>query len=414
MPRAIFATVIAFIGSQSFAADGPAKAAPFTIETQDGIRAGCELHSLDENGISGADGNALFKYERFLELRREGRPLPPILTRDFLLLTTGDRIALDPGASAILDGNRLTVWPVKSSLPDANAAGLNVYVPYLVAAFWSLPEGTDDAELFAARLQVESRKRDVVYLKNGDRIEGSLIALSAKTGSVMNNAGKRVETPWSKISGIAWNTERSVRPRAKKAYARAVLSGGDRISFPELRFDAKTRRFAGKTIIGAALEFPEENLLAIDMHQDLATDLAEMTPAKYEHRPYLGAAWPLARDSAATGHAQRLAGSTYEKGLGMHAPCRASYKIDGKFERFDALVGIDEAARRGRARVALELDGKRIELNDGKELTAKDAPLVVRQDIRGVRELTLIVELGAFGDVQAHVNWAKARLIKLK
>jgi hypothetical protein len=36
----------------------------------------------------------------------------------------------------------------------------------------------------------------------------------------------------------------------------------------------------------------------------------------------------------------------------------------------------------------------------------------VRVDLVGVRTLTLIVEPGAFGDVQAHVDFANARLIK--
>ena len=40
-------------------------------------------------------------------------------------------------------------------------------------------------------------------------------------------------------------------------------------------------------------------------------------------------------------------------------------------------------APRGRARVAIDLDGKRFELHDGKELTSHDAPITVRLDMRG-------------------------------
>jgi hypothetical protein len=271
----------------------------------------------------------------------------------------------------------------------------------------------EDADLFFAELEKQPRKRDVAYLKNGDRIEGTLVALGPKIGCVMTVAGKRIETPWPHLAGLAWNTERSVRPRAKKPYFRAVLEGGARVSFQELRFDEKTRRFFGKTLFGAALDWPEENMLALDVRHDAVVDLSELTPSRYEHRPFLGVSWPLVKDAAATGQPLRLGGNAYEKGLGTHAACRVSYRLDGKYQRFDALVGLDEvAARLGRAKVALELDGKRIPLNEGKEMIARDAPLVVRQDVRGVRELTLIVDVGAFGDVQANVNWAKARLIK--
>jgi hypothetical protein len=391
---------------------GPAKSPRYTIETQDGIRTGCHLDSLDEAGISGTGGNAVFKYERFIELRREGRNLPPLLTRDYVLLTTDDRIPLDPLAGALLGDKRLTIWPAKSCLPVANTKGLNLNLLYVSAAIWSLPDGIDDADLFAAQLQSETRTRDVIHLKNGDRLEGTIANLSTRSGPSMTVGAKRIETPWAKLAGLAWNSERAVHPRPKKAYARAVLEGGARISFQELRLDAKTRQFTGKTLFGQTLEFPEENLLALDVRQDLAVDVSDLTPSRYEQRPYLGASWPLAKDAAISGQPLRLSNNTYERGIAVHAPCRVTYKLSGQFERFDAISGIDEASLRGRARIALELDGKRIELHDGKELTVKDAPVVVRQDVRGVRELTLIVEVGSFGDVEANVNWAKARLIK--
>ncbi len=390
--------VFLFLAASVHAGD---KDAPrFTIETAGATRSGGTLVALD-------------KLPRLLELTREGRKLPPLLIANFVLTTTGDRIPLDPDASATLQENRLLVWPAAACLPGARAKGLSLYVPNLVAVFWSVPEGVDDADLFFAEREKESRKRDAAYLKNGDRIEGTLFALGPKIGCVMIVAGKRIETPWSQLAGLAWSTERSVRPRAKKPYARAILEGGARVSFQELRFDEKSRRFLGKTLFGAELDWPEENLLALDLRQAGVVELSELTPSRYEHRPFLGASWPLVMDAAATGQPLRLGGNTYEKGLGTHAACRVSYPLDGKFERFDALVGLDEvAARLGRAKVALELDGKRILPNEGKELTAKDAPLVVRQDVRKVRELTLIVEVGAFGDVQANVNWAKGRLIK--
>lgn len=372
-------------------------------ETRTGVLAACENGQATLQGGSAA---------RFLELRQEDRRLPPLLTRDMLVLTTGDRLALDSAAGATLKDNRLLLWPAKSSLPGWNAQGLSVYAPHAAALFWSLPDGIDEPELFFARLERGARKRDVVFLKNGDRLEGTLLALEGKTGCTVLTGAKKIDVPWSKLAGLAWNSERAVRPRTTKPFARVVLEGGTRVSLLDLRFDARARRWSGKTLFGAVLEIPEENLLALDLRQDLALDLADL-PAAYEQRPYLGATWPLTLDAAVTGRSLRLGENTYERGIGTHAPCRVTYKLAGKFERFDALVGIDALARRGRARLALQLDGKRIDLNEGKEITHTDAPLTVSQDVRGVRELTLIADLGGFGDVQAHVNWAKARLVKL-
>jgi hypothetical protein len=403
--------LVFFLGAAARAQE-PAR---FTIETAEGAHKAAALVALtDARVLTIAVAGRQRTLERWSELRREGRALPALLDRDCALLTNGDRIPLEHGASALLEDNRLLLRCAKT-LPGAPEAALSLYAPHVALVFWSLPDGADDAELFFARLQREARKRDVVYLKNGDRIEGTVSALSAKTGCVSLNVndGRKTQTPWANIAGIAWNTERQARLRTKKAYFRAVLDGGARVNFLELRFEEKTRRWLGKTQFGASLEMPEAAVLALDERQDQAVDLADLTPLRYEHRPYLGAAWPLVLDASATGHPLRLAGSIFEKGLGTHASCTVAYKLDQKYQRFDSLVGIDpERSPRGRARVAIDLDGKRVELNAGKELTARDAPLEVRLDVRGVRTLTLIVETGSFGDVQAEVNWAKARLIK--
>ena len=123
--------------------------------------------------------------------------------------------------------------------------------------------------------------------------------------------------------------------------------------------------------------------------------------------------WPLVKDAAATGQPLRLGGNTYETGSAC-TPLPGHYALDGKFERFDALVGLDETAGRlGRVKVALELDGKRIP-SSGQGIDCENPAVAVRQDVRGVRMLTLIVDLGAFGDVQANVNWAKATVLPYK
>jgi NPCBM/NEW2 domain len=384
----------------------------FTIETPAQTRSGCALIALEDNGTLHVEQSAArVALPRFIEIRQEGKKLPLLLARNFVSLSNGDRLPLDADASARLEESRLHLWPAKS-LPVANAKGLDLFAPNVVLLFRSLPDGVDEAERFFARLQDEPRKRDVVFLQNGDRIEGTIAALGPKIGCVIATDGRKVQTPWPKLAGIAWSTDRQARLRTKKTYTRAVLEGGARVNFLELRFEEKVRRWVGKTQFGATVELSEASLIALDVRQGMAVDVSEMTPARYEHRPFLGAVWPLAKDAAATGQPLRLNGSTYEKGLGTHAACQVAYELHGNYQRFDALVGIDEMARRGRARAAIDLDGKRIELNEGKELTSQSAPLAVQLDVRNVRTMTLIVELGSFGDVQADLNWAKARLIK--
>jgi hypothetical protein len=375
--------------------------------------AGASLLAMNADGVLQIDdGEKRRTVPRLVELRQEGALLPAFPTRSFLLLTNGDRIPLDPEAAANLTESKLRVWPDKS-LPKWSVSSLTVYAPNVVMLFWSVPDGVEDAELFYAKLHEERRKHDVVYLQNGDRIEGALAEINSKAGVIVMSDRKKVQTPWSKLAGIAWNTDRQARLRSVKTHWHAVLKGGARLNFPELGLDEKSHVWSGKTQFGAPLELPMDSVLSLEVRLGSALDLAELTPVRYEQRPYLGVSWPLAKNAAVTGHPLRLSSGTYEKGLSVHAPCRVSYALNGAYQRFDSLVGFDETqARRGRARLAVEFDGKRIELNGGIELTSRDPPLSVQLDVRGVREMTLIADLGSFGDVQAHVNWVAARLIK--
>jgi hypothetical protein len=382
----------------------------YVVETVAETRTGCGLVEMAEDGALRVEQAAVERrLSGLIELRLEGQVQPPLPARDFVMCTNGDRLPIDPNEPALLEEKRLVVQPAPAG---ARLQSLSLYLPNVVLLFRGVPEGVDDAELFFANLARETRRRDVVYLRSGDRLEGTVTALD-KAGCLLSTEGRKVQTPWPKLAGIAWNTDRQARPRARKTYYQAVLEGGARLSFAELRFDEKARRWIGKTQLGPTVELPAASVLALDARQGPAVDLADLTPARYEHRPYLGVSWPLVKDAAVDRHSLRLAGSTYTRGIGLHAPCTVSYKLDGQYQRFESLVGLDAGrAPLGRARLAVLLDGKRIDLNQSKELTSADAPLKVRLDVRNIRTLTLLLELGTFGDVQAHVNWAKARLIK--
>jgi hypothetical protein len=393
-------------------AGGPLSTPRWTVETTTHTIGHSTLGALDAKGTLHVRVDAeQLALPRVVELRRTDVTLPALLTRNCVCLTNGDRIPLDPDAPAVLEGSRLRVWPGKS-LPALNAEGVSLYVPTVVMAFWAIPDGVENAERYLAEIEAEPRKRDVVFLQNGDRLEGTVTKLTGKDGCIVTVGARHIHTPWAKLAGIAWSTERQSRLRTKKTYWRATLDGGARINFLDATFDEKTRRWTGVTQFGATLDLPEAGVIALDRRQAAAIDLADLTPTRYEQRPYLDVAWPLVKNASVSGSPIRIRENTYEHGVGVHAPCRVEYKLDGQYQRFLVTVGIHDAARRGRAKVAIELDGKRINVNEGKELTNQTPPIPVHLDVTRARTLALIVEPGSFGDVQAHVDFAKARLIK--
>src|SRR5262249_22108073 len=168
-----------------------------------------------------------------------------------------------------------------------------------------------------------------------------------------------------------------------------------------------------KAVFGAEIEVPLAKLVSLDVLQGPATYLSELKPKKAETVGFLGEGWPWLADRSVRGSSLRLltkdGASTFDFGVGTHPKTVLTYDLAGKYTRFESFVGLDAATgKRGRADVRIKLDGKEIDLPELKTLAAGPA-VFVRVDVRGAKELTLVVDFGPTGDVQADVNWADAR-----
>ncbi len=337
---------------------------------------------------------------QFVSVRRADAPLPPHPLGEHLVLIGGDRVT---GTVLGLRDERLRF---------RLTGGQEAVVPLTrVAILWlAAPEREDDAELFLRRLAAQRRTRDVVLLRNGDAVEGTLNELDAK-GLRVDAQGKDVRVERGKVAAVALNSELSQPVRSKGTYGHLVLADGSRLSLAAAQSDGKT--LTGKTLFGVTLSVPLEQVIALDVRQGAATYLSDLKPKSYEHTPYLGVRWPFVPDASVTGQPLRLVDGTYDKGIGLHSASRLTYDLAGGYRWFTARVGLDaRTGREGGVRLRVLVDGKPADLGDDRELTGRDPPRDLRVPVTGARELTLVVEFGTRGDVGDHVNWADARLLK--
>src|SRR5262249_23379340 len=129
--------------------------------------------------------------------------------------------------------------------------------------------------------------------------------------------------------------------------------------------------------------------------------------------PYLDAVMPPVVDGSPKNRDLRVGGGSYDKGIGMHGACRMTFDLGGAYKRFESLVGLDDVTgREGSARVQVLVDGNPRKLGIERDLTHRNGPMSVRVAVSGAKQLTLVVDFGERGDVQADVNWVDARLIK--
>jgi hypothetical protein len=340
-----------------------------------------------------------------LSVRRVDVPLPPLPMENHLILANGDRI---PFAGLRLVEEKFSFR--HAYLEDGKEAILPLSA--LSVLWYIAPDKDLDAEKLRRRLTSGTRTRDTVCLRNGDVVAGVLTSLDAD-GAVVEVDKRRVTVKTPQLAYIAFNTELADALRPKGSYARLILRSkrsdrGGRITLTSATADETT--LTGTTVFGARLRVPLTEITALEPQQGNSVFLSDIKESKYVFQPYFDATWPFALDGNVAGHDLLLAGSTYDKGIGMHSHSRLTYRLPGAFTRFEALVGLDDRDGRGGA-VRLRVLADSATLLD-RAVTSRDGAVPISLGVKGVRELTLEIDFGPEGDVRDVVDWVDARLVK--
>jgi hypothetical protein len=360
----------------------------------------------------GGAGPVLVNGQDFVALRRQTLALPAFPSGEQVILATGDRIPLAAGGVLKVGDEFLTA---RVQPPLGMAPWEEIKVPLArVALLWLGPSSrTANPALELRRLLSARRRTDQVLLKSGDVIEGTVLALNRQNDCQVRAGAKTLAVPLDRIAAVAFSTELLVSAVPREPFAHLIVDNGARLNLASATLEGS--KLNGKTLFGVAVTVPLQHVAALDLRHGRAVYLSDLEPVQYKHVPFLGVSWPFVRDGSVAGRELRLAGSTFDKGLGMHAESHITFDLAGQYDWFEALVGLDsQTGKRGSARIAVLVDGKDSEGAKGQELKAGAAPLPIRLNLHGARRLTLVVRPASLGDVQAHVNWADARLIKAK
>ena len=393
-------------------ADPAAKGPVFVVHTAAGNPVKGTLKQIDDTWsvllegaapkVGGADLISLRRLDRLL-------PAPPADAQ--VLFINGDRLR---GKVGELKGDRLSFTMQIGQPQERINIELKLPLSALAVLWFDNPAGMEHPDLVRRRLLAEKRTRETVWLRNGDIIQGNLLKLDPQ-GLDIEVDRKEVKVEGSKIAVIALNNELARTLLPKERYAQLVLADGSRLGLASARSDGPT--LTATTLFGETVTVPLDHVISLDIRQGQAVYLSDLKPASYEYSPYLpGLAYSwmadgCVGDGSPAGDDLRLGGATYVKGLGMHSESRITYALDAHYRRFEAVVGLDDRfGQKGKVRLQVLADGKPRDWGWDKELTARDGPQEVRLDVKGVRELTLVVEYGRFD--QGQVNWADARLVK--
>lgn len=109
--------------------------------------------------------------------------------------------------------------------------------------------------------------------------------------------------------------------------------------------------------------------------------------------------------------ALRIAGTTYQRGLGAQSVCVLSFSLGGQARRFTALVGVDDDGNKDLPVTFTVLADRRILFASGP-MKIGDAPKSIDVDLTGVQHLGLLVTdaVGGIANKRTYADWANARL----
>lgn len=388
----------AFLSTAGIAA-GPLSAE--TLVLLDGTR-----QKMDVTGIN-AEGEIAVKSGPFstdlMGLRR--------IDRDVSVSASDQKIRIYLRGDATIACNAVTIDG--SDLVMSWAYGRDYRLPLsLVNGILFDVKGSEQDGLFREKLADPVREKDWLFVPREDNLlslEGAVSGLTEeKLAFVWNDEERTVDR--SRTYGLILAT--TARSIDYTGMVRVTMADGSGFwgKLKSLNASGKGEleiQPGGKADL--VWTVPWRSVASIEVRSDRMVFLSDIEPAAVEMSTlFTFTGWE--RDRNVLRRPITMDKTTYEKGIGAIAVCRLTYEAGGNYDELAAIIGIDDQTK-GRG------DCEFVVIGDGKELLRErlkgsDEAKPIRVDIRGVRRVTLGLEMGDNTTVGDHGNWADARFIR--
>ena len=401
-------TVSTPAGAQGLPDGGPVPSDPtFTALRIDGTSVSGQVRQISREAglvlVTGPGQEQTVPLDAMVKLGRVALPATPDPAPSLVLFPERDRLyARGIGGINATNGNL-----------DVLAAALgNVAIPSdrVLGLIFALPTARDAAESLVTQVRSEPRTSELLWIGNGDRLVGGLLALDEKSISFQPATGK-VELARSGVVALGFDPKLATYPRPEGLYLELTLLDGSRIGVTAPRVEqgsvVATARF------GAEVRVPLADLAAAHVLGGAVSYLSDREATGAQYETYVGPTQPYRRDLNVAGHPIRLGGQSYDRGLGTQSRTLLAYRLEPGAKRFQATIGLDDSAGPlGSVAFKVLLDGVDKVRYTSPVMAAREAPRSIDVDVSGGRLLILITEFGDRGNVQDLADWAEARIIR--
>ncbi|MGW7484401.1 NPCBM/NEW2 domain-containing protein, partial [Nonomuraea muscovyensis] len=239
---------------------------------------------------------------------------------------------------------------------------------------------------------------------NAGTTTGDITAPSAPTGLTATNVtSKSVALTWSASTD-------DVAVTGYNVYRGTTLAGSSTgTSFTATGLTASTPYTFTVKAVDAAQNISEaSNAVTVTTSGDgQAVDLSGLTWSSA--RSDFGT---VQKDKSVDGNPIRLNGTSYAKGLGIHANGSITYTLNGAYSRFQSDIGVDDEVN-ANSTMTFQVWGDGVKLYQSPTVMTPTSPTQsIDISIAGVKTLELKVTDAGDGINSDHADWAAAKLIQ--
>jgi hypothetical protein len=169
----------------------------------------------------------------------------------------------------------------------------------------------------------------------------------------------------------------------------------------------------GVTIQSAAgipVVYPRELLARVDFSQGKLAYLSDLEPIRVVETSNTELVDHYRRDKSLDNGPLRVGREIYAKGLALHAYTELIYDIGAQYKDFKTILGVDpKVGGECPVKVVIEGDGRELL---GAEVKRQDNPRPLTIDVKGIKQLRIVVSSTGLLDLGAHLNLADAKVSK--
>jgi hypothetical protein len=338
-----------------------------------------------------------------LDLQRD-QPLPSGLKYTEVELTDG----------TVLHAVKVAI---KGKDVELTLAVSNIKAKVPLAAIVSLLNDAQDAAVkqeWQTRCVAKKGNQDILALKvNGvlNALEGTLGEVGTDKGEIafefeLGGARKKRNVDPAKAQGMLFL--RTLSADAPSPVCKLFDLHQNVIVVGKLAL--KATGFAVTSVSGATVEYPRTTVARLDYSNDKVVFLSDMKPAELVEKSRQGRKETLRNNKNLDNGTIQVEDQVFSKGLAVHSHTEVTYNLDGKYQKLEAVLGMDAmVGGDGRPVVRIETDGKEV---FAATITRKDRRKELNIPVKGAKQLRIVVTSSGLFDFGDHVDFANAKLSK--